>query len=99
MSHAAIVARQLGKPCLVACPGLRIDREGRRCAFGERWFKEGDYLSLDGATGQVYAGRQPTVAAEPSLALSRVAAWQAQAAVASSRAAGPGGESKPERER
>ena len=55
-SHAAVVARQLGKVCLVACDTLRIDLARRRIRLGEREFAEGDLLTLDGNTGLVYPG-------------------------------------------
>jgi pyruvate, orthophosphate dikinase len=50
-SHAAVVARQLGKVCLVACPRLEIDLEGRQCRIGDTLLDEGDMLVLDGNTG------------------------------------------------
>ena len=55
-SHAAVVARQLGKVCLVACPGLEIDLGRRQCRIGGTLFNEGEFSSLDGNTGAVYAG-------------------------------------------
>ena len=56
-SHAAVVARQLGKVCLVACPGLEIDLHHRQCRIGDALVNEGDFLSLDGNTGAVRLGR------------------------------------------
>ena len=50
-SHAAVVARQLGKVCLVACPDLEIDMDRRQCRIGGTLLHEGDFLSLDGNTG------------------------------------------------
>lgn len=58
-SHAAVVARALDKPCVVGCSSLEIDLEQRRFAFGGRWLREGDELSLDGSTGQIFAGAIP----------------------------------------
>ncbi len=63
--HAAIVARQMGKPCVVGCEEIRIDLKSRRFWVGDREFKEGDFISIDGATGRVIAGEVPTV--EPEL--------------------------------
>ena len=60
-SHAAVVARQLGKVCLVACPGLEIDLGRRQCRGGETLFNEGDFISLDGSLGQVYLGKLSTI--------------------------------------
>lgn len=76
-SHAAVVARQLGKVCLVGCATLTVDPAGRRCRIGEREFHEGDALSLDGDHGRVYAGRLPVTHERPSALLERVANWRA----------------------
>ena len=56
-SHAAVVARQLGRVCLVACGELEIDLRTRRMRLGGREFAEGDTLTLDGNQGAVFAGR------------------------------------------
>ena len=55
-SHAAVVARQLGKVCLIGCAELRIDEAARTVNFGKTTLKEGDLLTLDGNEGAVYAG-------------------------------------------
>jgi pyruvate, orthophosphate dikinase len=60
-SHAAVVARQLGKVCLVACQGLQIDLAARCVTIGGTSFSEGDHLTLDGNHGLVYAGELTTV--------------------------------------
>jgi pyruvate, orthophosphate dikinase len=65
-SHAAVVARALGKPCVVGCAALEIDLEGRSFRIGERSFIEGDPVSIDGASGEIFAGRLPTTRAEAS---------------------------------
>ena len=72
-SHAAVVARQLGKVCLVGCDALAIDLAGRRCSFAGEWFAEGDVLSLDGHTGEVYAGAVDVVTERPLEYLERAA--------------------------
>jgi pyruvate,orthophosphate dikinase len=51
-SHAAVVARQLGKVCLVACPRLEIDLERRQCRIGDTLFDEGDMLALEAIPGR-----------------------------------------------
>jgi pyruvate,orthophosphate dikinase len=79
-SHAAVVARQLGKVCLVACPALEIDSDRRQCRIGGQLLSEGDFLSLDGNTGAVYPGRLAVLTAHPTLALSKIAAWTPAAA-------------------
>jgi pyruvate, orthophosphate dikinase len=55
-SHAAVIARALGKPCVVGCGELRIDAGARTLAVGERLLAEGDEVSLDGATGEIFTG-------------------------------------------
>jgi len=59
-SHAALVARQMGKVCIVGCGDLEIDYRNRRMTVGDRIIREGQYLSLDGTAGEVYAGQIPT---------------------------------------
>lgn len=72
-SHAAVVARQLGKVCLVDCEALQIDLAQRRVTIGGRAFCEGDLLTLDGNAGCVHAGLRRTVCeADPAL-LARLA--------------------------
>ncbi|WP_106767469.1 pyruvate, phosphate dikinase [Paenibacillus faecalis] len=58
-SHAAVVARSMGKPCVSGCDDVRIDLEQKRVYIGERVFSEGDLLSIDGSTGRVIAGAVP----------------------------------------
>ncbi len=60
-SHAALVARQFGKPAVVGVAALEIDLEKREIRIGERSFREGDWISIDGTQGEVYAGRMETV--------------------------------------
>ncbi len=59
-SHAAVVGRQMGKPAVVGCGALRIDEEGKRLQVNGKSFKEGDWISIDGSTGEVLAGQIPT---------------------------------------
>lgn len=72
-SHAAVVARQLGKVCLVGCNALAIDLAGRRCSFAGEWLAEGDVLSLDGHAGEIYAGAVDVVTERPLEYLERAA--------------------------
>ena len=59
-SHAALVARQMGKVCVAGCGALEIDYVGRKMTVGERIIKEGDYISIDGTTGEVISGEVKT---------------------------------------
>ncbi len=79
-SHAAVVARQLGKVCLVACPGLEIDLEHRQCRIGGSVLNEGDFLSLDGNSGAVHLGRLAPLTERPERSLAAIAAWRSAAA-------------------
>ncbi|MDQ6794273.1 MAG: pyruvate, phosphate dikinase [Chloroflexota bacterium] len=62
-SHAAVVARQIGKPCVAGVHELLIDYAKREATTGKVTFKEGDEISVDGSTGEVYLGAIPTVSA------------------------------------
>ncbi len=64
-SHAAVVARQFGIPCVVGASAIRIDQENRLVRAGEVTVKEGDWVSVDGTTGEVFIGQIETVS--PSL--------------------------------
>ncbi len=61
-SHAAVVARQLGKPCVAGAEEIKIDLKARQFTVKGVTIKEGDVISVDGATGEVYQGAIPTVA-------------------------------------
>jgi pyruvate,orthophosphate dikinase len=73
--HAAIVARHMGKPCVVGCDVLRIDLAGGSLTVEGRRFHEGDVLSIDGATGEVVLGEVRLIEPELSPALLRVLEW------------------------
>lgn len=71
-SHAAVVARQMGKVCLVGCSTLHIDDSARTVQLGERTFQEGDVLTLDGNDGSIYAGAAHTVEVDDDALLTRL---------------------------
>ena len=60
-SHAAVVARAIGKPCVVGCEEIKIDYDKLLFKVGDIIVKEGDIISIDGFNGNVYLGEQPTV--------------------------------------
>ncbi|MDP2824931.1 MAG: putative PEP-binding protein, partial [Sulfuritalea sp.] len=62
-SHAAVVARGMGKPCVSGCEAIVINDTARRAMIGETTLHEGDVITIDGSTGNVYAGEVPTVEA------------------------------------
>jgi pyruvate,orthophosphate dikinase len=63
-SHAALVARQMGKVCVCGAAALQIDYNAKTVTASGQTFKEGDYLSINGTVGNVYAGQIPTAASE-----------------------------------
>ncbi len=75
-SHAAVVARQLGKVCVVGCEGLAVDLRARRCSFTDAAFSEGDTLSVAGDTGAIYAGPVHVVVEKPTVLLAEVGRWR-----------------------
>ena len=75
-SHAAVVARELGKPCVVGATGMQIDLDRRRVRIGEREFAEGDQISIDGESGRVFAGAVQVDEERPTDDLAIVAGWQ-----------------------
>ena len=78
-SHAAVVARQIGKPCVAGSAALDVSygSKSASCSITGTDFKEGDWLSLDGTTGDLYLGQLPTVSAryEDQLELQRILGW------------------------
>ncbi|HET9085633.1 MAG TPA: pyruvate, phosphate dikinase [Candidatus Limnocylindrales bacterium] len=78
-SHAAVVARQIGKPCVAGSADLAVDYAGKQahCSVTGTEFKEGDWVSLDGSTGALYMGALPTVSArfEDQPELQKILGW------------------------
>ena len=63
-SHAALVARQMGKICVCGAAGVQINYAKRTMKIGKTNFKEGDFLSIDGTSGEIYAGEVKTAPSE-----------------------------------
>ncbi|MBI1323291.1 pyruvate, phosphate dikinase [bacterium] len=63
-SHAALVARQMGKVCICGAAALEVNYEAKTVKVGDKVYHEGDYLSIDGTSGQVYAGQVKTAPSE-----------------------------------
>src|SRR5207253_5505661 len=78
-SHAAVVARQIGKPCVAGCAELVVDyrTQTARSSDSGLQFAEGDWISVDGSTGEVFVGAMPTVSArfEDQPELQKVLGW------------------------
>jgi len=75
-SHAAVVARHMGKVCIVNCAGLEIDRVNNKCRLGGQVIREGDAISLDGNSGSVYLGIVSTTFETPGELLEIVQSWK-----------------------
>ena len=74
-SHAAVVARGAGKPCVCGCEALRIDLEKRRMVVDETVYPEGTVFSIDGATGEVILGRAPLIDPQPTPEFRELLSW------------------------
>ncbi|MFI5372212.1 MAG: putative PEP-binding protein, partial [Candidatus Eisenbacteria bacterium] len=74
-SHAAVVARGMGKPCVSGAGGLRVEEKTRTMTVDGRVVREGEWISLDGSTGKVFMGQAPTIDAEVSGEFGTFMAW------------------------
>lgn len=74
-SHAAVVARGMGKPCVAGAAEIAIDVEGRTLTIGDVTLIEGDPITLDGSTGEVYAGALPLVPPQINADFATVVGW------------------------
>ncbi len=74
-SHAAVVARGMGKCCVSGCGAIAMDEENKKFTLNGKLFQEGDWLSIDGSTGCIYDGQIPTVEATIAGEFGRIMAW------------------------
>jgi pyruvate, orthophosphate dikinase len=74
-SHAAVVARGMGKPCVSGCAAVAIDTVARRATLGTTTLSEGDIITIDGSTGEVFPGTIPTVEASFFAELGTLLSW------------------------
>ncbi|MBR6034211.1 MAG: pyruvate, phosphate dikinase [Clostridia bacterium] len=74
-SHAAVVARGMGKCCVSGCTEINMDEENKKFTLDGKTFHEGDVISIDGTTGCIYDGAIPTVEATVSGDFGRIMAW------------------------
>jgi pyruvate,orthophosphate dikinase len=77
-SHAALVARQMGKPCVVGCRDLKIDFGARRAQINGAVLAEGEWVTIDGDAGELYPGRCESIATRPEAELAEIARWQSE---------------------
>ncbi|MDE6592111.1 MAG: pyruvate, phosphate dikinase [Oscillospiraceae bacterium] len=74
-SHAAVVARGMGTCCVSGCSEIKMDEENKKFELGGKVFNEGDYISIDGSTGNIYGEIIPTVDAEIAGEFGRIMGW------------------------
>ena len=74
-SHAAVVARGMGKCCVSGCGEIKMDEANKKFELAGKTFHEGDYISIDGSTGKIYDGVIPTVDATIAGEFGRIMAW------------------------
>ncbi len=74
-SHAAVVARGMGTCCVSGCGEIKMDEENKKFELAGKVYNEGDYISIDGSTGNIYDGIIPTVDAEIAGEFGRIMAW------------------------
>ena len=79
-AHAALVARQLDKPCVVGCAELSVDATAHCARLAEAAIKEGEWVSIDGNAGTVYLGRGQVVLNKPEVELAEIERWRRQTA-------------------
>lgn len=74
-SHAAVVARGMGKPCVSGCEVLRIDPKGKEATIKNMLIREGDFITIDGSRGEIYLGEVPLIDPEIGKDLLTVLSW------------------------
>ena len=74
-SHAAVVARGMGTCCVSGCGDIKMDEENKQFELAGKTYHEGDFISIDGSTGNIYDGIIPTVDAEIAGEFGRIMAW------------------------
>ena len=74
-SHAAVVARGMGKPCIVGCSNLKIDIDNKECSVDGKVIHEGDAITIDGSSGIVYIGDIPTIEPKVNADFKQILEW------------------------
>ena len=78
-AHAALIARQMGKPCVVGCSGMTIDVTADHAQLAGTTISGSDWITIDGDSGNLYLGRRETVVTRPEAELAEIATWRSQA--------------------
>jgi len=79
-AHAALVARHMGKPCVVGCEALSVDDGNRQGRLGDATIAQGDWVSIDGGSGEVFLGQRNIVSELPEVELQQLDSWRADTA-------------------
>jgi pyruvate,orthophosphate dikinase len=77
-AHAALVARQMGKPCVVGCDAMTIDVAADRALLAGKAISGSDWITVDGDSGNIYLGRREMIVTRPEAELAEIAAWRSQ---------------------
>jgi pyruvate, orthophosphate dikinase len=75
-AHAALVARQMAKPCVVGCIGMTVEVATQRAQLAGTAIAEGDWITVDGHAGNIYPGRREIISERPETELAEVARWR-----------------------
>jgi len=78
-SHAAVVARGMGKPCIVGCSTLKIDNDNKQCIVDGKIVREGEAITIDGSSGNVYVGDIPTIEPKVTSDFRQILEWAQKA--------------------
>lgn len=78
-AHAALVARQMGKPCVVGCGGMAIDVAAARAKLADTAISESDWITIDGDSGKLYLGQRDVIVTQPGAELDEVKRWRDEA--------------------
>ena len=78
-SHAAVVARGMGKPCIVGCSELKIDYDNKQCSANGKTIHEGDAITIDGSSGAVHIGDIPTIEPKITEDFKQILEWSQKA--------------------
>jgi pyruvate,orthophosphate dikinase len=77
-AHAALVARQMGKPCIVGCGSMTIDVAADRAQLAGTTISGSDWITIDGDSGKIYLGQRETVVTRPEAELNEITGWRSQ---------------------
>jgi len=77
-AHAALVARQMGRPCIVGCAALIIDMDADCARLGDAALSAGDWISIDGDSGRIYLGKRDIIVSRPDAELAEIESWRSQ---------------------